>query len=187
MVKFDSPLRNLKIASPCSAEWNEMRGDDRKRFCGDCKLNVFNLSGMKSYDAENLLRNSEGRLCVRYFQRPDGTILTQDCPVGWAKVKRRVSAFAATAFALALSMVSGLFAASFFVKNGEIGRRFAFPFATPTPKHEPLMGAVAMPSPTPKVKPSPTPKTGVVEWRGEVERLDSEEKLRQMIRKAEGV
>ena len=74
--RYDSPLKNLKVASPCSADWDRMAGDDRKRFCGDCKLHVYNLSGMTKYDAENLLRLSEGRLCVRYFQRADGTVLT---------------------------------------------------------------------------------------------------------------
>src|SRR5687767_12416440 len=100
MPKFDSPLDNIKIASPCSADWSEMYGDERKRFCGDCKLNVFNLSGMTKYDAENLLMNSEGRICVRYFQRADGTILTADCPVGWAKVKQRLSVCTTAVFSL---------------------------------------------------------------------------------------
>ena len=62
MAEFDSPLKNLKIASPCTAEWDGMTGNERKRFCGECKLHVYNLSGMTRYDAENLLRLSEGRL-----------------------------------------------------------------------------------------------------------------------------
>lgn len=157
MAKFDSPLANLKIASPCSADWNAMAGDERKRHCGECKLNVYNLSGMTKYDAENLLRLSEGRLCVRYFQRPDGTVLTQDCPIGWAKAKQRMKAFAAAAGALLISLVSGLFMLSVIGRKTNIVKRLPIPFATPTPKYEPLMGAIAMPSPTPKASPSPTP------------------------------
>ena len=157
MVRFDSPLKNLKIASPCSAEWNAMVGDDRKRFCGQCKLNVYNLSGMTKYDAENLLRLSEGRLCVRYFQRPDGSILTQDCPVGWANAKKRIKTFAAAVGAFLISVLSGLFVLSVIGRKTNIAKRIAIPFATPTPKYEPLMGAIAMPSPTPKASPSPTP------------------------------
>ncbi|HMT07118.1 MAG TPA: hypothetical protein PKA82_03870, partial [Pyrinomonadaceae bacterium] len=87
MVKFDSPLNNINIASPCSSDWNEMYGDDRKRFCGECKLNVYNLSGMTKDEAEALITNAEGRLCVRLYRREDGSVITQDCPVGWAKVK----------------------------------------------------------------------------------------------------
>jgi hypothetical protein len=65
----DSPLNNIKIASPCSADWNAMSGDDKKRFCGECKLNVYNLSGMTKDEAENLIIETEGRLCVRFYSR----------------------------------------------------------------------------------------------------------------------
>ena len=66
-----------------------MYGDDRKRFCGDCKLNVYNLSGMSREEAEALIMNAEGRLCVRFYKRRDGSVITGDCPVGWARVKQR--------------------------------------------------------------------------------------------------
>ena len=147
MSRFDSPLDNLKIASPCSADWNKMDGDERKRFCLDCKLNVYNLSGMTRYDAENLLRLSEGRLCVRYLQRADGTILTEDCPVGWAKVKQRMSVVAAAVFSLVVSVFGTLFVASLFSRRQVVGL-VAIPAATPRPKTVPLMGAIAMPSPS---------------------------------------
>ena len=82
MNKASSLLDNVKVASPCSMSWHKMQGDDRVRFCGQCKLNVYHLSGMKRGEAESLLREHEGRLCVRYFQRADGTVMTKDCPVG---------------------------------------------------------------------------------------------------------
>src|SRR5215213_10800265 len=88
---FTNPLDNIRIASPCRSDWNEMYGDDRTRFCGECKLNVYNLSGMNRSEAEALLMNSEGRVCVRFFRRNDGTVLTKDCPVGWRALKKRVS------------------------------------------------------------------------------------------------
>ena len=87
----DNPLNNIKIASPCSANWETMLGDDKKRFCGECKLNVYNLSGMSKTEAENLLMESEVRLCVRFYRRHDGTILTEDCPVGWARSRTSAS------------------------------------------------------------------------------------------------
>ncbi len=120
MSGIDSPLDNIKIASPCSADWNAMAGGERKRFCGDCKLNVYNLSGMTKYDAENLLMNSEGRLCVRYFQRADGTVLTKDCPVGWARVKSRVSAFATAIIALIVTITGGIALFSMFAKKDPV-------------------------------------------------------------------
>jgi hypothetical protein len=158
MPRSESPLNNIKIASPCQANWDEMFGNDRKRFCGECKLNVYNLSGMSQADAEDLLENSEGRLCVRFYRRADGTVLTQNCPVGWAKVKQRAQVFATAAFSLIMSLLGGLMIVSAFSrsKGVEMGDISAFPFATPTPKTVPLMGAIRAPTPTPK--PQPTPK-----------------------------
>ena len=116
MPKFDSPLNDIKIASPCSADWNEMYGDERKRFCGECKLNVYNLSGMTRNEAERLVTNAEGRLCVRFFQRADGSIITADCPVGWARVKQRTRVYATAAFSLVMALLTGVFFASLFSK-----------------------------------------------------------------------
>ena len=59
-----------------------MEGDDRVRFCGECELNVYNLSSMTEDEALKLVEEREGRLCVRFYQREDGTVLTSDCPVG---------------------------------------------------------------------------------------------------------
>src|SRR5438552_9397760 len=114
MSKFDSPLNNVKIASPCSADWDGMYGNERKRFCGDCKLNVYNFSGMTRAEAENLLLSSEGRLCVRFYKRADGSIITTDCPVGWAKVKQRTRIFATAALSLVMALLSGVFMVSLF-------------------------------------------------------------------------
>ncbi len=183
MVKFDSPLQNLKIASPCSADWDAMLGDERKRFCGECKLNVYNLSGMTKYDAENLLRNSEGRLCVRYFERPDGTVLTQNCPVGWARVKQRTIAISAAAFALAISFFGTLVTFAMFGRKVDLGKRIPIPFTTPTPKKYPVvMGAVPTPKRSPS--PSPTPKQNDVEKMGEISMLPSREVRQRVLRNA---
>ena len=59
-----------------------MYGDDRVRFCSSCNLNVYNLSGMSRQEVTELFRLVEGRLCVRFYRRKDGTVLTRDCPVG---------------------------------------------------------------------------------------------------------
>lgn len=148
MAKFDNPLNNLKIASPCSQDWEAMMGDNRKRYCGECKLNVYNLSGMTKTEAENLITNAEGRLCIRFYQRPDGTVLTQDCPVGWAKVKQRAKVFATAAFSLIMSLLSGLLLVSAFKKDE---------------RKNITMGAVAIETNSnKKVEPSPIPVMGNV-------------------------
>jgi len=117
MSKFTNSLINIKIASPCSQDWNEMIGTERKRYCGECKLNVYNLSGMSRSEAENLLLNSEGRLCVRFFRRADGTVLTEDCPVGWQAIKQRVSKTATAVASLLFAALSGIGLANYFVKT----------------------------------------------------------------------
>ena len=144
MPKFDSPLNNIQIASPCPADWDAMYGDERKRHCGDCKLNVYNLSGMTKDEAESLVMNAEGRLCVRFYRREDGSILTQDCPVGWAKVKQRTKIYATAAASLIMALFTGvLFVSLFSGKHRGITVGELIPFSTPTP--QPLMGAVAAP------------------------------------------
>ncbi|HEU0031492.1 MAG TPA: hypothetical protein VFQ53_12725 [Kofleriaceae bacterium] len=82
-------LDNIRVAAPCSAEWSKMTGDDHVRHCGDCNKNVFNLSELTRDEAEALIIEHEGKLCVRYYQRKDGTILTRDCTIGIARRRRR--------------------------------------------------------------------------------------------------
>lgn len=107
--KFSNPLDNIKVASPCSKDWDAMVGNERKRYCGECKLNVYNLSGMSRTEAENLILNSEeGRLCVRFYRRADGSVLTQDCPVGWRALKARLTKMATAFASLIFGLIGGL-------------------------------------------------------------------------------
>lgn len=88
-MKFD--LNQIRIATPCHAKWNQMKGDDRVRHCGDCKLNVYNVAGLTNKEVQELLvKSAKGeRVCMRLTRRKDGTILTSDCPVG-VRIARRV-------------------------------------------------------------------------------------------------
>lgn len=89
-------LDDLRVASPCNESWDEMLGDERVRFCTSCEKNVFNLSAMSRDEAEALLaERTEGELCVRFYRRADGTVLTSDCPVGVRKRRVRRLAFSA--------------------------------------------------------------------------------------------
>lgn len=82
-IKF-TDLNSIRIAKPCRVAWNDMQKieHDRIRHCAKCNLNVYNLSEMSRREAIKLIEEHEGELCVRFFSRKDGTILTQDCPVG---------------------------------------------------------------------------------------------------------
>jgi hypothetical protein len=75
-------LEEIEIASPCSADWAKMEGNDQVRFCKECRKNVYNLSAVSRLEAEELVREVEGVSCVRLYRRADGTIITDDCPVG---------------------------------------------------------------------------------------------------------
>lgn len=148
-------LDNIKVAAPCAAEWSKMTGDDRVRHCGDCDKRVYNLSSMTRDEAQALLVEHEGRLCVRYYKRHDGTILTADCPVGTRR-RRRARWFAAGFAAMLAGGVLG--AASRKRANVEMGKfQMGEPTATmgqmiaePAPAPPPpeaVMGEVALPEP----------------------------------------
>jgi hypothetical protein len=102
------PLENVHVASPCKANWKDMTGDDRKRLCGSCRLQVYNLSGMTRAEAEHLILTKEGRFCVRFYRRADGTVLTQDCPVGLAALRRRARVMCAATASLIAALLAGL-------------------------------------------------------------------------------
>src|SRR6185369_13231719 len=104
-----SPLDTVRIASPCSADWDAMQGDDRVRFCGECKKNVYNLSALTRQAAEELLVREAGA-CVQVYRRADGTVLTSDCPVGRRRLRVR----------RAVAVVgAGMFTAAVFLSQGE--------------------------------------------------------------------
>lgn len=107
MKKNDAWLDGISVASPCPAEWDAMAGDDRCRFCSQCKLHVFDLSAMTRPEAEKLVRSTAGagadRLCVRFARRADGTVLTRDCPVG---VRQRIKKVASRLVAACVAMLA---------------------------------------------------------------------------------
>src|SRR5438045_496198 len=96
MAKFTNPLDGVRVAAPCPADWERMVGDERMRYCGQCNLHVYNLSGMARAEAEALITNAEGRLCVRFYRRAEGHVLTSNCPVGLRAAKQTVSEVSAT-------------------------------------------------------------------------------------------
>jgi hypothetical protein len=99
-------LQRVRVASPCKERWDDMVGDERVRFCGRCEKNVYDLSALSAPAAEALLRDRGESMCVRFFRRSDGTILTSDCPVGQRKRFWRRAATAAVASGLAAAGIA---------------------------------------------------------------------------------
>lgn len=163
------PLESIRVAKPCHADWDRMEGDDRVRFCQSCTKNVYNLSSISRVEAEKLITEKEGKLCVQYYQRADGTILTDDCPIA-LRAMRRPFKWLIAGFALLLASGAAILnnanaqstepqpatlrwsLASYLsgIAQNMSGTRTA---GTPTVK-----GDIAYPSPTPTPTPKPKPQ-----------------------------
>ena len=153
-------LDNIRVAAPCTASWDRMLGDDHVRHCHDCNKQVFNLSGMTRDEAEALLVSKNGELCVRYYQRSDGTIITADCSVGISKRrKRRLIAAGAAALLAGGGGMAWSMAKADNVERVDAHRRELLGSPVPLPLPPPprpevhaMMGAVAItpiPAPVP--------------------------------------
>lgn len=172
------PLDSVRVATPCHADWDKMQGDDSARFCPSCAKNVYNLSAMTSAQAQQLLQEKEGHLCIRFFQREDGTMLTQDCPVGVAALKERSPSFALWAGVASLVLLAGALVSPSFLSNAQAqpdpnSGQVPAQTATPEPQSAPAMmgdfafapSATVAPTPNqpkaaPTSKPAPQPLMG---------------------------
>lgn len=97
----------------------ELTESERARFCGQCKKNVYDIASMSTAEAELFLQKmafghasdsgseSESRsICLQIYRRADGTVITDDCPVGLRRVRdfwRRLKTSAAALFAFAFA------------------------------------------------------------------------------------
>ena len=115
MTNTNFDVNRLRVASPCPVGWESMKGNDRKRLCDVCEINVFNISSLTNAEVEELIGRKNGRLCIRLYRRTDGTVLTKDCPVGLRAVRKRIGRTASVAFAAIL----GLFSVAFSQKAKE--------------------------------------------------------------------
>lgn len=159
---FQMPVLNhLRVASPCEVSWDEMSGDNRQRRCQHCQMNVYNLSEMTREDAESFIRGREGRTCVRFYQRADGTVATKDCPVGLAAVRRKLTLAISAAFTIVLGMLGGAAFGKSLSPSGTSPGRTAWFGDSPPPAPPPvMMGRMVMGDramPVSQVGPVPKP------------------------------
>ena len=98
-------IHDIRVASPCSMPWQAMTGSDQVRHCAECQLNVYNLSAMTEKEIQRLIaERAEQGLCVRFYRRADGTMLTKDCPQGLKRLTKRVSRLGAAILSALVSM-----------------------------------------------------------------------------------
>ena len=134
-IDFDA----LRIATPCTASWDLMTGDARRRFCGQCRLHVYDVSELTRGEAETLLRKGEGRVCMRLHRRADGRIVTKDCGRVRAAIERRIRwVRAAAASVMALLGFAGC-------SRDDRAPEPRAPGTVATPPERPLMGDVCAP------------------------------------------
>lgn len=141
-------LDRIDVASPCPVSWDSMTGDQRKRFCDQCQEHVYDLSGMTRDQAEDLVRRGRTEsVCVRFYRRADGTVLTADCPSSVRRGRTRLP-LVRSAIAASLSAVAGLTASGCEPVNAT---------------HEPPRPPARPTQPTPAPAPTPTPTPSQVE------------------------
>jgi len=90
----------LVVESPCTVPWASMAGDDLKRFCGQCRLHVHDVSAMTRDEVRALLVATNGECCLRLWRRPDGRVVTKECQRVRRAIRRRVAALRAAAAGL---------------------------------------------------------------------------------------
>ena len=165
----DSPLR-LKVASPCTADWNTMEGDDHCRFCSLCRKNVYNLEGLSEPEIRELTSSQDSPICARFFQRADGTVLTSNCPVGAAdsrrRIRKRITALAFVGF-IAAGIANCARASSSETKAGspllvsqwinEVKQYLGLGVTTAPQDEEILMGEICIPEPPDVPESDPAP------------------------------
>ena len=165
-------INSIQIATPCSAEWDQMHGDGKVRLCEDCRKSVYNLSAMSADEALATVRDKEGTLCIRLFRRHDGTVIHADCPVGLGRVARRVAGLTKV-----LLLLAGVTATTWLTPNlvrpdSPLRHRLAENWAAligdlrsmlgwrePAPPPPPLMGEMVLGGcPLPPAPPAPSGK-----------------------------
>ncbi|RYD31097.1 MAG: hypothetical protein EOP86_18630 [Verrucomicrobiaceae bacterium] len=96
------PVSPIPIASPCPKSWDGMDGDDKKRFCTECRLHVHNLSALDTKERAEVLSQPADRICIAYELRPDGGMVT---PSRWSRLPfHRMGLSVAAALAAAFPM-----------------------------------------------------------------------------------
>lgn len=110
--------------NPCTQSWDSMVGNDQFRFCEHCNLAVHNLAGMTRKEVERLIAKSQGRLCVRYQRRPDGSLRTLPAAQKLHRITRRASQVAAGAFSASIAFTGAALSqvtAEAYVRSAAIG------------------------------------------------------------------
>lgn len=70
--RTDRSTPRLEVTEPCPKKWEELEGGEQKRYCGACRLHVFNSAAMTREEVREVSAQAEGRLCMRVVKDPSG-------------------------------------------------------------------------------------------------------------------
>lgn len=97
---------NPKLSFVCPMKWDEMRGDERERFCEKCQRSVINISRMTKAQRTALLETAKtGRVCVAYSEK-----IRAATPVASAGRRGKFAATIALGFGAAAALVAAVVA-----------------------------------------------------------------------------
>jgi hypothetical protein len=153
-MKMTIDVDEIRVASPCHARWDDMDGNERARFCRQCSKNVFNLSAMTRVQIETLIREKEGKFCGRFYRRPDGRMLTADCPSRLRRLRERMARIGGVLCALVVSVVGCSSRQTNPNRSERMGQVLmgdvaVSPVVCTTNNAPEIMGKIALPTPLP--------------------------------------
>jgi hypothetical protein len=121
---MNSETTPWKITRPCTADWEQMVGDDRKRFCEQCGKHVHNVSAMTRAERAEFAKPVNHHKCVTYLHRPDGAPVDLSA---WIKLRQCLPLLRLVRWsAVAALLPAFLTACGGRVSTGRIGSRTGF-------------------------------------------------------------
>lgn len=101
----------LQIHKPCPKSWSQLVGDERRRFCSECSLHVHNAEELTRNEAQALVSEARGRVCMRVSYDPSGAPIFRDSAPAVASAAPRPASPGWARWAL--SAAAGLLAACY--------------------------------------------------------------------------
>lgn len=96
------------VPNPCHEDWDKLTPEERGHFCTVCETKVWDLSSLTREEAAEFLHDTEGDLCVSYWERQNGEVIHREAPVvPLSRLVRRLPAAAGFSLALAACTPTG--------------------------------------------------------------------------------
>lgn len=70
----------LKIDFPCTADWNQMRGNERIRYCEECNKYVYDFARLPRRQVEEMMAASPGRICAKLTYKNNSLVFLDSKP-----------------------------------------------------------------------------------------------------------